>query len=99
MDDSQERVPAYMIDSSVTYLVKCKDDGYPENWLDLRIEDWVEFGKWYRVLGVVGSKDIMAAELIIWDIEEKYLIQPSSELFTFPASMFNMKDSFMLNNN
>jgi len=97
--EQEDPVPAYRISESVSYLVKCIDDGYPDDWVDLNLEDWVEKGKWYRVLAIIGSKQLAFAEFIVWDLEEKYIVQASQEIFTFPSSMFDIKDSFMLNNN
>lgn len=99
MDEQQDPTPAYRVDESITYLVKCIDDGYPDDWLDYDFQDWVEKGKWYRVLGIIGSKKIRKANFIIWDIEQNYVVEPCVDYFMFPSFMFDLKDFHVLSNN
>ena len=98
-DGPEEPTPAYRVHDSVSYFVKCTDDGYPEDWMHLDIFDWIEKGKWYRVLGIIGSKDLSFAEFIVYDNEDKRIIQASDEIFSFPSSMFDLKKTYMVCNN
>jgi hypothetical protein len=98
-NEKDQPVPAYRIHSATSYVVKCIDDSYPEDWEDHDIYDWVEIGKWYRIMAFFGSSDISFAELIIWDMEVGYVVQPAETIVSFPSDMFALKDAFILSNN